>query len=232
MRRFAPWLLLAFCMRQAAFAHDLWLEKEGLVITLYQGHKFSAHGGAETLAYGQDFVQEAHCFDLQGKPRPLEILSRSPWRARGDCAISLLVASSGYWSKTPWETRNAPKSETPGAIKSWRTIERLKRLERWSEHFASPLGKHLEIVPESNPFAVKPQEKLMLRVFFDGKPLSGVPVAYRGQIRGETDAQGRIAIRLRQAGIQWFSTSLERPVADDKADVEIVNALLQFELAP
>lgn len=226
--------LLAACLASLAFssahAHDLWLEKSGKHLTLYQGHRHSAHAGAETMAYGNKFVTAAKCLDERGAARPLAIAGTSPWMAAGDCAALLLELSSGYWSKTPWETRNVPKNEAHGAIRSWLSKDSLKRLERWSTAFVQPLGQGLEIVPTTDPFALKPDDKLVVRVLRDGKPVAGVPVAYHGDTRGETDSDGRIAIRLRHGGVQLISASIEVPLKDGKADVEILAATLQFEL--
>lgn len=222
-------LCLALCT-PPAFAHDLWLEKGGRNWTLYQGHRHSSHAGAETLAYGGDFVTGTRCVDTRGASRPLAVAGTAPWTAAGDCAALLIEVSSGYWSKTPWETKNVPKPQAPGALKSWLSKESLKRLEQWSPAFAQPLGDGLEIVPTADPFALKSGDKLVVRVLRAGKPLAGVPVAYHGDTRGETDAEGRIAIRLRHGGVQLISASVETPLADGKADLEIVAATLQFDL--
>ncbi|MFN6961348.1 MAG: DUF4198 domain-containing protein [Rhodocyclaceae bacterium] len=215
---------------QGALAHDLWLEKSGRLYTLYQGHRHSAHAGAETMAYGKDFVTQAACLDARGAKRPLAVAGTAPWTASGECAALALEMSSGYWSKTPWETKNVPKNEAPGAIRSWRSLESLKRLEQWAPAFTNPLGNGLEIVPASDPFALKPGDKLTVRVLKNGQPVAGAPVAYHGDPRGETDADGRIAIRLRHGGLQLISSSAEVPVKDGKADVELHAATLQFEL--
>ena len=222
-------IVLAFCA-PLALAHDLWLEKTGRHWTLYQGHRHSAHAGAETLAYGMNFVTAGKCLDERGGARPLAVAGTAPWTASGDCAALLVEVSSGYWSKTPWETKNVPKAEAPGALKSWLSKESVKLLARWSGAFAQPLGEGLEIVPTTDPFALKPGDKLVVRVLRGGKPLVGVPVAYHGAPRGETDPDGRIAIRLRHAGVQLISTSAESPLMDGKADLEIAAATLQFEL--
>lgn len=224
--------LFAILLTCTAQAHDLWLAKDGKHLTLYQGHRHSGHAGAETMAYGSNFVTANRCVDERGAARPLAVVGTSPWTASGDCAALRLDISSGYWSKTPWETKNAPKNETPGAIKSWLSKDNLKRLERWSPAFVQPLGHGLEILPASDPFALKPGDKLVVVVVKDGKPLTGAPVAYHGDPRGETDPDGRIAIRLRHGGLQLIATSLELPLKDGKADVEILASTLQFEIRP
>lgn len=229
MRKLLP-LCLAGCL-SVAHAHDLWLDKEGKHWTLFQGHRHSAHAGSETMSYGSNFVTAAKCLDERGKtPRPLAVLGSSPWKATGDCAALLLEVSSGYWSKTPWETQNVAKPQAPGALKSWLSKDSLKLLCRSSPAFSQPLGEGLEIVPTTDPFLLKPGDKLVVRVLRAGKPLVGVPVAYHGDTRGETGPDGRIAIRLRHGGIQLISASIEVPLYDGKADAEMLSATLQWEL--
>jgi nickel transport protein len=147
-----------------------------------------------------------------------------------DCAALLVSVSSGYWSKTPWETRNLPKDQVSGALKSWLSEESVKRIARWSPGADRPLGKGLEITPATDPLVLKPGDKLVVLVTEDGKPKAGLPVAYGGDTRGATGEDGRIAIRIRQGGVQLISTSLETPLADGKADQRIRSAALQFDL--
>lgn len=214
----------------SAHAHDLWLEKSDKQYTLFQGHRHSTHAGTETMEYGTQFVASATCFDARGGKRSLAVGGAAPWTARGDCAVLMLDVSSGYWSKTPWETRNVPKTEVKGALKSWLSKESLKRFDAWSAALAQPLGAGFEIVPTSDPFTLKPDDKLVVRVVYGGKPLADVPVAYHGETRGATDPDGRIAIRLRHGGVQLIAASIELPLNDGKADIESIAATLQFEL--
>ncbi len=225
-------ILLFLARSPEILAHDLWLEKTSQRWTLYQGHRHSSHAGAETIAYADNFVTAARCVDGQGNKRPLSVTGTAPWTASGDCAALVVDVSSGYWSKTPWETKNVPKKEAPGAIKSWLSKDSLKRIDVWSPAFAHALGSGLEIVPTTNPLALKPGDKLVVRVMRAGQPVSGAPVAYHGETRGETDAEGRVAIRLRHPGVQLVSTSIELPLNDGKADVESLSATLQFEIKP
>lgn len=224
--RLAPLLFALFT--GSVQAHELWLERQGERWTLKQGHQHGGHAGEKSVPYAAGFVRVARCLDAGGATRPLAIASPSPWTASGACAALHVEVSSGYWSKTPWETKNAPKNETPGALKSWLSRDTLLFIDNRTA--IRPHGEGLEILPEGDPFALKPGDKLVVRVTQDGKPLAGAPVAYRGHARGATDSAGRIAIRLRTAGTQLISASTELPLADGKADVEIRAATLQFEL--
>jgi nickel transport protein len=213
-----------------ASAHDLWLEREGSAVLLYQGHRHSSHAGQEIVPYDPAAVKEALCLDATGAARPLRPGATHPVRIEAACHMVLAAMSSGYWTKTAWETKNVPKTGISGVVKSWLSEETVKRLDRWTPFAAKPLSDRLEITPLADPLALSPGDKLSVRVSFAGKPLAGVPVAYDGDVRGATAADGSIALRLRHPGLQMISASFEAPLADGKADTVIRAATLNFEL--
>ncbi len=215
----------------AASAHDLWLEPAGNDYLLQQGHRHSAHAGADLVAYDPARVRDAICADPAGRPRPLAPSAAYPVRLPGPCALLQLRYESGFWTKTPWGTQNQPKTGVAGVLDSWYSEESLKRLEAWTGTALQPLGRGLEISPQRDPFALAIGDKLVVRVTDDGRPLAGVPVAYAGETRGATGPDGTIAIRLRSAGVQLISATLEQPRTDGKADRTLRTATLQFEVA-
>jgi nickel transport protein len=222
-------LFLLLLLPISALAHDLWIEKEVNAYILYQGHRHSSHGGAEVVPYEVGAVKGAFCVDAGGKARALTPGKTYPAKFKGDCAVLLAAFSSGYWTKTPWETKNVPKTGVSGVIKSWYSEESVKFIERWTA--AVPVGSGLEITPVSNPLAVAVGDKLTVLVTDGGKPVSGVPVAYAGDTRGATGQDGKVSIRLRQPGMQLIEASLETPLSDGKADTAIRTASLQFGIA-
>jgi nickel transport protein len=225
-----PAFLLAVIALPAA-AHDLWLEKEASGYALYQGHRHSTHAGAEIVPYDPVAVTSATCLDAAGGTRTLTAGKSHPVKLAADCAALLVAFSSGYWTKTAWETKNAPKSGIGGVIKSWLSEDAVKRIDRWTPAVAQPLGGGLEITPMTDPFKVAIDDKLVVLVTDDKKPKSGVPVAYQGDTRGVTGDDGRIAIRIRHGGMQLISASVETPLSDGKADSVIRATALQFELS-
>lgn len=211
-----------------AQAHDLWLEPQGAGYVLQQGHRHSSHRGAESVSYDAAIVKTALCADAAGKVRPLTPSKSWPVRVDGDCATLLVSLSSGYWTKTAWETKNVPKTQASGVIRSWLSEESVKRVNRWTS--AQPLGGALEIVPLTDPRTLKPGDKLTVLVTENRKPRAGVPVAYDGDTRGATGDDGKVAIRVRHGGIQLIAASLETPLDDGKADLRVRTTVLQFEL--
>ncbi len=213
-----------------ATAHDLWLEKEGGMLTLLQGHKHSSHTGAETLPYEPGFVRSVLCVDTAGAAKPLPPTGTAPLKVTTECGTLLVAVSSGYWTKTPWETKNVARTGIAGTLKSWLSEESIKRIDKWTPASAQPVGDRLEIVPLANPLLLKPDDKLAVRVTENRRPKAGVPVAYGGDVRGATGDDGTIAIRVRHGGVQLITTSVETPLADGKADLRIQAATLQFDL--
>jgi nickel transport protein len=213
-----------------AAGHDLWFERDGRVYVLLQGHRHSAHQGAEIVPYEAANVKSLLCAEGSSAAKPVAASVTYPARVAADCAAVFAVLASGYWTKTAWETKNVPKTGISGVVKSWLSEESVKRIERWLPALARPVSEQIEITPLADPLKLVPGDKLAVRVSFAGKPRAGVPVAYDGDVRGATAEDGSVSIRIRRAGMQMLSASLEEPLADGKADTVIRTATLVFEL--
>lgn len=225
-----PFAVFPALLAMPVLAHDLWIERDGLTHTLAYGHERSAHEGARRVEYKPEHVKAAACHDVTGRERPVERSSAYPVTLKGDCAASWFQLSTGYWSKTPYGTRNQPKSEASAVIDSWLSVETIKRIDRWGEALAQPLTRDLELVPLSNPLALKSGDKLRLRAYFQGRPAARVTLAYFGKPRGVTGADGTLNIRLQSPGLQLVQASLELPLDDGRADRAIHTSSLQFEI--
>lgn len=115
---------------------------------------------------------------------------------------------------------------------------------------ASPVGGHdrrlglpLELVPESDPYALAGGGRLPLLLLYQGRPLAGAWVEARGgsgepprRVSGRTDAAGRVALDL--PGLPgsgfWLVKAvhmIEAPAGGD-ADWESFWASLTFEIPP
>lgn len=229
---FPPGWLAALCIFSGqALAHDLWVEREGRLHTLLFGHQHSGHAGTGRLEYPPGQVKRMACFNGAGRETPAEPGMTYPVTLRGECAATWFLTSSGYWSKTPYGTRNVPRTEAGGAVlASWLSVESVKRLDAWGETLARPLTRELEIVPLSDPLGLKAGDKLRLAVYRDGRPAEGVTVAYFGHPRGVTGADGQVNVRIREPGYQLIQASLDLPLADGKADKAVHATALVFEV--
>ncbi len=223
-------LLFLACFPIPATSHDLWIDRNGPLHTLAYGHERSGHEGAKRLEYKPENVQQVHCFETSGQEIRAEQGKQYPVSLKGDCAASWFLLSSGYWSKTPYGTKNLPKNEAGAVIDSWRSVEAVKRMDRWGAALASPMTQELELAPLDNPLTLKAGDKLRLRAYFQGKPAANVTVAYFGRPRGVSGADGAVNIRLTEPGFQLVQASLELPLNDGKADKTIRTSSLQFDL--
>lgn len=223
-------LLLLVMYSGLSCSHDLWVERNGPLHSLAYGHERSGHEGAKRLEYKPETVQQARCFNTSGQEMHAEQGKQYPVTLNGDCATSWFQLSSGYWSKTPYGTKNLPKSEAGAVIDSWLSVEAIKRMDRWSAALAHPMTQDLELTPKDNPFGLKVGDKLRLVAWFQGKPAANVTVAYFGKPRGVSGADGAVNIRLTEPGFQLIEASLELPLNDGKADKTIRSSSLQFTL--
>jgi nickel transport protein len=223
-------LVLLGSISSPLLAHDLWVERDALAHTLSYGHERSSHEGAKRLEYQPETVKQALCFAASGQAMKAEQGRTYPVTLRGDCAASWFLVSSGYWSKTPYGTKNLPKTEAGAVMDSWLSMESVKRIDRWGDALARPLTRELELAPLDNPLTLKAGDKLRLRAYLQGKPAANVTVAYFGKPRGVTGTDGTVNIRLNEPGFQLVQASLETPLGDGKADKLIQASTLQFEI--
>jgi nickel transport protein len=213
-----------------AHGHDLWLEKCEGGYVLLNGHVGSGDSARETIAYQFSDIISVCCFDSEGNESEAEIERGFPARIAGSCAVVYAVMSSGYWSETPFETKNLPKDEAWDPIRTWISYESVKRIDGWSEGISSPRIDGLEIIPVKDPLVLEKGRKVRLLVTFKGKPAVGVPVAYFDSTRGATDSRGRINIRLGHGGMQLIKASLTLPGDSIKTDEVIYNTSLVFDI--
>lgn len=213
-----------------AWAHDYWFEREGKGYVLYQGHRYSAHQGEERVPYEPSIVQHALCLNERGEVMERPHPATYPARFAGPCAAFVVQASSGYWSQSLTGTVNKPKSEVFGALRGWLSEESVKQIDAWSPRLLVAITSGLELVPLENPLTRRVDDKLHLLASWEGKPKAGVTVAYDGEPRGVTGADGRVNIRLRRGGVQVIAASFEEPLKDPKADRIVRGTILQFQI--
>ncbi len=228
--RKVPALLTALALIGSVEAHDLWLDPANNGYTLLVGHRHSAHAGRDTVEYSPDAVERMTCFDTAGKATGQGDTRTYPAHVGGDCAAVYARLSSGYWTKTPYGTKNVSKDTVDVAVNAWRSFEGVKLIERWGEALGRPLTRDLEVVPLENPLALEDGDKLRLLVTQGGKPVAGAVVAYEGKPRGETGPDGLVNVKIRHGGLQTIEATLRRPLDGLKADEEVHTATLSFAL--
>lgn len=98
-----------------------------------------------------------------------------------------------------------------------------------------PTGLSLEIVPEKHPYALKKGEALPIRVYFEGRPVSGALVKLtnldydtRALETHLTDRSGRTRFAVPQRGSWLLNVVWTKPIRDPKADFQTTFSSLTF----
>ncbi|MFT3916679.1 MAG: DUF4198 domain-containing protein [Anaeromyxobacteraceae bacterium] len=228
MRRLLA-LLLALALPAAASAHDFWLEREAEGLVLRYGHR-----GGDALPIEAGKVKAARCLE-KGAPR--DLLSSARFAPRqvtfaGRCDAASATFDGGFWSLTPDGEVNRPKDEVPQAVKAWASRQFAKWVDARTP--AAPLivlGDELELVVASDLTKAREGDKITVRVLSQGKPVPDAMVAIDHKPLGESDSQGEVRVKLRSSTVETVSATLRRRLASPKADSEVLEASLTFEVA-
>jgi uncharacterized GH25 family protein len=106
-----------------------------------------------------------------------------------------------------------------------------------SAPFDRPVGMTLELIPEKNPYTLKPGEELPVRLLYQGKPLEGALIIALGlhqtdgKLAARSGKDGRVRLRLPEAGF-WLIKAVHMIPAphDTGVDWESLWASLTFDL--
>jgi len=229
MNRFV-FALVLLLLAAGAHAHDLWVERCEGGYVLLNGHVGTEESPCETVEYLYSDIIRILCFDGDGTGSDAEAPHEVPVRIEGRFAAVHVLMSPGYWSETPFETKNLPKDKAGSSILTWLTFESVIRIDEWGDGVALPLTDGLEIIPLKDPLSLSRGKKVRLVITMNGKPVAGVPVAYFDSTRGVTDSSGRINIRLGRDGMQLIKASLTLPGDSIKTDEIRFNAALVFDI--
>jgi len=199
-----------------ASAHDIWITLTGPAgerrAVVNYGHPYDrpptvadkiidifaiSKNKQESLIKGLTTAQDGQWF----------VVETQPFRDDGHTLLAVRY-DNGYWIKTPDGYRNATNREVPDALETLWSVKFGKALTGAGAQWDKVLGHELEIVPLSDPLAVKPGQTLRLRVLFRGKPLVG------GKIE-----RGDGLTTVPEADIPRFTTD-----SDGVAEVPIVKA--------
>ncbi len=103
------------------------------------------------------------------------------------------------------------------------------------QDFERPVGHRLELTPRTNPFLIEEGKPVMIRLSYEGQPLSGALVVAihrdqpRAPVSARTDAAGEVALPMDRAGAWLVKTVHMVPYANRaKAEWESVWASLTF----
>ena len=104
-------------------------------------------------------------------------------------------------------------------------------------HVTARLGMTLEVVPERNPYALRPGEALPVRIYYQDRPLAGALVKLydlnadaRPVATARSNAQGRVLVNIpRRSGAWLVNVVWTRPITGDpRGDFDTTFSSLTF----
>lgn len=159
-------------------------------------------------------------------------------------AILAAHRQSIIWTKTGDGWQQGPKSQYPGALKSGnyekfsKTLIAVDTGEAMHQHV---VGHRLELVPLNDPTTLSVGREAVLRVLYDGKPLSAQVLATYDGFSKHPDTyayatqstdNGIAHVKLTHAGTWIVRVQHKVPAASDDYDEHIFRAVLAFAIAP
>ena len=162
-------------------------------------------------AYDPACVQRIDAYDVNFQPTTVERVDAGNHVTivpGDDLGVTATFFDYGYFAKT-----------TDGNVHYWNAA-------------LKPGGLYnvpIQIVPEVNPLTLRRGDTLNLRIYKDGKPYANAPVIadVLGDLTTETnaDAQGRIAVRVANNGLNVIGVEVGFPTDDPNVTKKIFSSL-------
>jgi hypothetical protein len=137
-----------------------------------------------------------------------------------------------------WRTAHGD-AQKPGRERYSKYVKSLILSGKSDDYYRERTGLTIEIIPEANPYSLKPGAKLPVQVLFRGTPAADVAVESAWLVNGKatmlvvgrTDASGRVTIPVTAAGPhRLHAIVMERCAEPKAADWESFWASLTFEI--
>lgn len=171
----------------------------------------------------------SHVIGIGTKPRLLE-LEAAKWEA--------YLKDEGLDSILAWRKQNGQSAKQGREMYSKFAKTLIVVGGQASDGYKAVAGFPIEFVLEADPATLKPGATLPVQVLWKGKPAPGLQVELAAaptkggtKIAGRTDAEGRLQVKLGQAGrYRVHTVAMERSTNPAEADWESVWASFTFEL--
>ncbi|MCK9491638.1 MAG: DUF4198 domain-containing protein [Sulfurimonas sp.] len=212
-------IIITQALIYSLFAHDMWID-DALVV--HYGHMHMNHSHGEEKEIKKEDIDRVFCSSNLGV---FEVESKE---LKANCDTLFVLLNEVYYTKTPYGTKKQSKDETKMAISSFKSIESVKRID--SDDSEQIFNKGLELSLTNKLSNIKVGDKARLLVTYDGKSRAGVSVAYADKVKGVSDKDGKINIRIQEAGLQNIKASLTLKGDGIKSDEIIHSSTLNIKV--
>jgi len=219
------YLLVLFLMAATLGAHEYWIDGAGVLQRGHPNASASEHKHEDEAV--QRYPSERYC-----RHNGTVEVTQGPFgvseRVSGACDDVMVVMHLGNYAKTPYGIVAAEEANPSMVIKSWESVESVKRINTLSDF--APLGKGFELSFSRDPSGLEAGDKLRILATFDGVPKAGAVVAYDGRVVGTTDPEGHINVRIRHTGLQIIRSTYHQPLTNAPVAERLYNATLNLEV--
>jgi len=226
-------LLSIFLFSQSALAHHAWVEKEAEGYIIAWGHP------PKKGAYDPANVQDIKAFGLKGEEvvfKRIDEKERVSLSSNASISMISLSLKGSYLVTTPDGKKRLTKQEALKAglqvSDSFYSAQTAKSLFAYSPAASKPVGMKIEIIPLKNPFILKQNEALPIRVLFDGKPIEGASIQIGDHKDvGKTDKNGEYSVQMMGKGMQVVLAQ-HKVSTKDSPDADYISYMtaLTFEM--
>jgi nickel transport protein len=230
-------LFVLFLSIQPVIAHDAWIEKQDGRLAVLYGHC------GKHEPYDSTNVKEARGFDENGKPLAVEIRHDKDGALlapQGTPSLVTMFYDGGYYVRTPDGGKKMTRRNAEGkfpVLEALRSQKCAKAFLAPGQAWSAIVGLPFEIVPEKDPFSLKPGDVLPMRILLDAKPIEGVTfkIGTAGhpdpKSLPKSDKDGKVSLVIPDAGLQVIAAAIKVPRKDDPdADVLSLCSSLSFEV--
>lgn len=222
-----------FLFSQSAFAHHAWVEKDGDRFLIAWGHP------PKIDPYEPNKVKDIKGFDINGKETVLKrVDEKDRVYLSANTGISMIAFSfeGGYLVSTPDGKKRLTKKEALQAgmqiLDSFYSAQSAKTLFAYSKAAEKPVGLKLEIIPIANPYVLKGEGLLPIKVLFEGKPIEGaiIEIGDHKEV-AKTGKDGIARVQIAGQGKQVILAK-HRIATKDSPDADYLayTTVLTFEL--
>lgn len=228
---------LVFAVAPSLLAHDLWIEPstfhpkvgERVLVALRVGRNVNG----EPMPRIPPLVQR---FEFAGKPiigapgadpAGIALVSEAglQWIGYQSNAYPMTIEAAKFAEYLKEEGLPPRKTSAQVHERFYRCAKSLLDVPGKNAPTDTPLGFTLELVPRTNPYALKPGDSLPVSLTFRGKPIANILVVAMSKsdpqnaVHARTDANGRATLRIAHGGF-WLIKAVHMEPAPPGAGVE------------
>lgn len=212
-------LTILLTLTYSLFAHDIWIDNS-LIVNYGHMDKTTSHGQEKEIQQ-EDILkvlcsEESNIFELENK------------KLKNGCDALYVQLNKAYYTKTPYGTLKQSKDRVKMPIKSFQSVESVKRI--YNDNGVTLFKSGLELTLRNRLSEINIDDKARLLVNFNGVAQAGVSMANGDRVIGISDENGHVNLRIKKPGLQNLKASYTVKSDGIKCDEIVYSTTLNIEV--